>query len=146
VLTPSELQLMLADLESGRIERALSTSNTVKFAQPVCAFANDLPHHGQPDYLIFGVDDGGEQSGLQVNDQLLRKRGDLCTGPRSEPSLAINVSRGALARHSHGPAGEQSRRMSAARPNDVGCSFASCDVNRRRTDLLVQPLPNSGGS
>lgn len=64
MLTPSELQAMLADLKSDRVERTVSTSNTDKFAQAVCAFANDLPHHGQPGYLIIGVDDAGVPSGL----------------------------------------------------------------------------------
>ena len=41
MITEAELHTLLADLESDRVERTISTSNTDKFAQAVCAFAND---------------------------------------------------------------------------------------------------------
>lgn len=33
---------LLKDLESDRVERTISTTNTDKFGQAICAFANDL--------------------------------------------------------------------------------------------------------
>ncbi len=63
MLTPSELHAMLADLESDRIERTASTNNTDTFAQAVCAFANDLPHHSLPGYLIIDAHNDGVPSG-----------------------------------------------------------------------------------
>jgi len=50
MLTLEQLQEMLSDLESDRIERTTSTSSTDKFAQAVCAFANDYPNHREPGY------------------------------------------------------------------------------------------------
>ena len=50
---------MLSDLESDRAERTLSTTNTDKFGQAICAFANDMPNHKMPGYLFLGVDDDG---------------------------------------------------------------------------------------
>ena len=47
----------MSDIESDRIERTISTTNTDKFGQAICAFANDLPNHNLPGYLIIGADD-----------------------------------------------------------------------------------------
>jgi predicted HTH transcriptional regulator len=40
MLTQEELEKLIADLESARVERTISTDNTDKFSQAVCAFAN----------------------------------------------------------------------------------------------------------
>nr|WP_320038677.1 hypothetical protein [uncultured Bacteroides sp.] len=42
-MTNEEVKILLNDLESDRIARTVSTTNTDKFCQAVCAFANDLP-------------------------------------------------------------------------------------------------------
>jgi ATP-dependent DNA helicase RecG len=54
MLSQEELARMLVDLESDRIERTISTTDTDKFSKAVCAFANDLPNHRQPGYLTIG--------------------------------------------------------------------------------------------
>ena len=38
-----EIRALLNDIESDRVERTVSTTNTDKFGQAICAFANDLP-------------------------------------------------------------------------------------------------------
>ncbi len=54
MLTHEQLQSMLADLESDRIERTISTSNMDKFGQAICAFANDFPKHlNSTDFVII---------------------------------------------------------------------------------------------
>ncbi len=93
MLTIDELRAMLADAESDRIARTASTNNTDKFAQAVCAFANDLPHHSLPGYLIIGVDDNGAPTGLQVTDQLLQNLGGLRSDGNIQPLPVIAVSR-----------------------------------------------------
>ena len=60
-----------SDLESDRIKRTVSTTNSDKFCIAICAFANDFPKHGQPGYLLVGVDDKGKPSGLSITDNLL---------------------------------------------------------------------------
>ena len=50
-----EIQTLLNDLENDRVERTISTTNTDKFGQAICAFANDLPNHQLPGYLFLGV-------------------------------------------------------------------------------------------
>ncbi len=44
MLSIEELQHMMVDIESDRIERTTSTNNTDKFAQAICAFSNDFPN------------------------------------------------------------------------------------------------------
>lgn len=93
MLTEAQLVALLADLESDRIERTTSTTNTDKFAQAVCAFANDYPHHRQPGYLIVGVDDNGKPAGLTVTDQQLQNLGALRSDGNILPIPALAVAR-----------------------------------------------------
>ena len=74
MMTIDEIQALLNDLESDRVERTISTTNTDKFGQAICAFANDLPDHRMPGYLFLGVADDGEVKGVNVTDDLLGER------------------------------------------------------------------------
>lgn len=93
MLTSDQLVTLLADLETDRVERTTSTNNTDKFAQAVCAFANDYPNHRMPGYLIIGVDDKGQLSGLTVTDQLLQNLGALRSDGNVLPIPALSVAR-----------------------------------------------------
>ncbi len=64
---------MLQNDESYRIERTVSTSNMDKFQEAICAFSNDLPGTGKKGYLLIGVKDNGEISGLKVDDDLMKR-------------------------------------------------------------------------
>ena len=66
MITTDEIRAMLLDVENDRVERTISTTNTDKFGQAICAFANDLPNHKQPGYLFLG-----EVSQGQVIDILI---------------------------------------------------------------------------
>ncbi len=79
MLTSEDVKTLLSDIESDRIERTISTTNTDKFGQAICAFANDLPNHNLPGYLIIGADDKTGKVGGQVNitDQLLQNLGGI---------------------------------------------------------------------
>src|SRR3954468_2364989 len=52
-----ELLALMADLESDRVERTESLDKADKFAQAICAFANDMPQNRRPGYLFVGVRD-----------------------------------------------------------------------------------------
>jgi ATP-dependent DNA helicase RecG len=93
MLTPQELRVLLADLESDRIERTISTRDTDKFAQAVCAFTNDLPNHRQPGYLVIGVNNQGQPIGLDVTDQLLQNLGALRSDGNIQPLPVIVVAK-----------------------------------------------------
>ena len=71
-MTIEEIRALLNDIESDRVERTISTTNTDKFGQAICAFANDLPDHRIPGYLFLGVKDDGTVTGLDVTDELLK--------------------------------------------------------------------------
>ena len=43
-----DIRALLNDIESDRVERTISTTNTDKFGQAICAFANDLPDTDKP--------------------------------------------------------------------------------------------------
>jgi ATP-dependent DNA helicase RecG len=59
MLSNEAIRTLLLDLESDRVERTISTTNTDKFGQAICAFANDLPNNRKPGYLFLGVNDDG---------------------------------------------------------------------------------------
>jgi len=87
----AELAALLADIESDRSERTVSTSNTDKFGEAICAFANDLPRHGKPGYLFVGADESGRASGASITDQLLLNLGAIRTDGNLLPAPVVNV-------------------------------------------------------
>jgi ATP-dependent DNA helicase RecG len=96
MLTENQLKILLSDLESDRIERTESTSNTDKFGQAICAFANDLPNHRQPGYLLVGVKDNGSLSGLIVTDELLKNLGGIRSDGNVLPQPMMNIAKFSL--------------------------------------------------
>lgn len=72
-----DLALLLADLESHRVERKASASDHEKLREAICAFANDLPDHRKPGVLFIGANDDGKCAGLAINDQLLLTLSDM---------------------------------------------------------------------
>lgn len=93
MVTPAQLQDMLTDLESDRIERTVSTTKADKFAEAVCAFANDFPHYRQPGYLIVGAGDDGRPNGLKVNEDLLQSLAALRSDGNIQPMPALAVAK-----------------------------------------------------
>lgn len=93
MLTETQLLILLSDMEADHIERTESVSNTDKFGQAICAFANDLPNHRQPGYLLIGIKDNGELSGLNVTDELLKNLGAIRSDGNVLPQPFINVAK-----------------------------------------------------
>ncbi len=96
MLNEGQLTSLLSDLESDRVERTISTSDTDKFAQAICAFSNDLPCHRQSGYLLIGVNNDGSLSGLHVTDALLLKLGAIRSDGNVLPSPAMSVQKFSL--------------------------------------------------
>lgn len=86
-MNDQELEALLDDIESDRVERKESNSSPEKIRETICAFANDLPDHNQPSVLFIGVDDSAKPTGLAITDQLLtqlgaiRSEGDILPAP-----------------------------------------------------------------
>lgn len=96
MINEQTLRQLLSDFESDRVERTTAINKTDKLAQAICAFANDLPNHRQPGYLLLGVNDDGTPSGLKVTDQLLQNLGALRSDGNILPLPTLVVSKHTL--------------------------------------------------
>ena len=96
MITNDEIRTLLNDLESDRVERTISTTNTDKFGQAICAFANDLPNHHQPGYLFLGVQDDGKIQGLDVTDELLKNIAAIRTDGNIQPQPSMVVEKASM--------------------------------------------------
>lgn len=71
MLNDEQLESLLTDLESDRVERKSSISDKEKICEAICAFANDLAGNKQPGVIFVGATDSGASAGLQLSDRLL---------------------------------------------------------------------------
>lgn len=95
-MTKDEIRALLNDIESDRVERTVSTTNTDKFGQAICAFANDLPDHRVTGYLFLGVEDDGEVKGANVTDELLKNVAAIRTDGNIQPQPSMTVEKVAM--------------------------------------------------
>lgn len=91
MIQTEELRALIKDLESDRVERTISVSDTDKFGQEICAFVNDLPNHRQPGYLVLGVTDAGDIKGVNVTDDLLKNLAAIRTDGNIQPQPSMVV-------------------------------------------------------
>jgi ATP-dependent DNA helicase RecG len=89
----AELEALLGDLESDRVERKATFTDKEKICRTICAFANDMPGHKRPGVLFIGVDDTGRPTGLRVTDELLREPGGIRSEGKIQPLPALTVSK-----------------------------------------------------
>ena len=68
----NELESLVLDIESDRVERKASINDHSKICQTICALANDFPNHHQPGVLFIGVNDNGSCANLSITDKLLQ--------------------------------------------------------------------------
>ena len=88
-----ELNEIAVDVESDRVERKEALTDRGRAGQAVCAFANDLPGHGLPGYLLIGVADDGTPTDLAITDQLLQNLGGLRDDGDILPVPSITVTK-----------------------------------------------------
>lgn len=93
MINDQDLMKLITDLESDRIERTVSTTDTDKFSIAICAFANDFPNSRLPGYLIIGLNDNGTPSGLNITDQLLITLGAIRSSGNILPLPAMTVQK-----------------------------------------------------
>jgi len=70
-ISDAELDQLLRDLESDRVERKAAFSDPDRVRQVVCAFANDLPNYQLPGVVFIGVNDDGSCTHTSITDELL---------------------------------------------------------------------------
>jgi ATP-dependent DNA helicase RecG len=89
-----ELESLLDDLESDRVERKRAFKNEAEAARrDVCAFSNDLPNHNEPGILIFGSEDNGTPSNLPITDEILKNISDMKTDGNILPMPVLTVEK-----------------------------------------------------
>ncbi len=94
-LSDEELEALLLDIESDRVERKESVQGDApeKLRQAICAFANDLAGHQRPGVALVGVRDDGSFSGLQVTDKLLLTLSDMRSDGNIQPMPTMSVEK-----------------------------------------------------
>lgn len=96
MINEDQLKELLANPEADNIEHTVSTTDTDKFGEAICAFANDLPNHRRPGYLLIGVRKDGTLSGLTVTDELLTRLGGIRSDGNVLPQPHMNVAKFSL--------------------------------------------------
>jgi ATP-dependent DNA helicase RecG len=91
-----ELERLLKDLESDRIERKSSIADGDKIRQDICALANDLPGHEKPGVIFIGAADSGEPTGLRVTDELLKNLASMRDDGKIQPIPSLTVEKRVL--------------------------------------------------
>lgn len=93
MITKEELAKLLPELEQDRIEKTISKNDADKFGEAICSFANDLPNHNLPGYLLVGVHDDGKLAGMTIDEQQLQTLLSFRTDGRIVPPPALTVSK-----------------------------------------------------
>ncbi len=96
MLSDQQLEELLADLESDRVERKESLADPGRIRQAICAFANDMPNHQKPGVVFIGARDDGGCAGLAVTDELLRTIADMRSDGNIVPLPTISVQKRTL--------------------------------------------------
>ena len=65
MITKEELTVLLTEMETDRIEKTISKTDTNKFGETICSFSNDMAATGLPGYLIIGAKDDGSIAGIE---------------------------------------------------------------------------------
>lgn len=97
----NELEAMLSDLESDRVERKESFRGSAPQAvrEAVCAFANDLAGRNLAGVVFVGACDDGTPAALTVTDELLRQLADIKSDGNIAPPPSLLVEKRHLAGH-----------------------------------------------
>lgn len=86
-----EVKQLMSDLESDRIERTVSTRED-KLGPATCALSNDFPNHKCSGYIILGIDDNGNPTGMKIGDEELQKIGNVKSNGNVLPQPSIVIS------------------------------------------------------
>lgn len=98
VLTDEQLLQIIAHGESDRVEfkESLGGESSKRIREAICAFANDLPDHRKPGYIVIGVNDKGEFVGSGVTDEMIRRLADMKSDGHILPPPSMTVEKRVL--------------------------------------------------
>lgn len=91
MLSDDDLRRYLTDLEAANVERTAGVRDRTKFAEAICAFANDLPDLRRTGVLFVGVRDDGSCAGLTADEQLLQTLAGFRTDGTITPFPVMHV-------------------------------------------------------
>lgn len=93
MLDDNQLEALLVDTESDRVERKESISDTSRIRQAICAFSNDMSGHRDPGVIFVGVRDDGTCANLPITDQLLLSLADMRSDGNILPLPSMTVQK-----------------------------------------------------
>ncbi len=92
-MTTAELEAILIETESDRVERKASLSDKGRICEAICAFANDLPDHRKPGVVFIGAYDDGRCANLNITDEMLRALSDIRSDGNILPFPTMSVQK-----------------------------------------------------
>lgn len=97
-LTDEQLLQIISAGESDRVEfkESLARESPRRIREAICAFANDLPDHRKPGYIVIGVNDGGEFASITVTDEMIRQLADMKSDGHILPPPSMTVEKRVL--------------------------------------------------
>ena len=90
-LSDRDLESVLLTGENDSVERKRNASDLDRIREAICAFANDLPDRRRPGVVFVGVEDDGTCANLSIDDDLLKKLGQLRDDGALMPFPSIEV-------------------------------------------------------
>jgi len=93
MITTEQLEDLIHNMESDRIEKTIATRDYDKFAEAACAFANDMSNHRMPGYLLVGVKNDNTLAGMTISDADLQYLASLRSDGQILPQPAITVDK-----------------------------------------------------
>ena len=97
-LTDEQLVQIIAGGESDRVEfkESLGGESPRRIREAICAFANDLPDHQEPGYVVIGVNNKGGLVGAAVTDEMIRQLADMKSDGQIVPPPSMTVEKRTL--------------------------------------------------
>ncbi len=92
-MNDTELEALLFDIESDRVERKASLSEPDRIREAICAFANDLPDHRESGIVFVGANDDGSCAGIAITDELLLRLAQMRDDGNIQPFPSMTVQK-----------------------------------------------------
>lgn len=96
ILSDADLESLLVDVESDRVERKESIPDGDRIREAICAFANDMPNNRQAGVVFVGVKNNGDCANLPITDQLLQTLAAMRSDGNILPIPALTVQKKTL--------------------------------------------------
>lgn len=96
MLSDNQLRELLKHGEADHVERTLSVSDSDKFGEAICSFANDLVDRREPAVLFIGINDNGKCGNVEISEAVLQRLMSFRTDGTILPPPMMHVRRHTL--------------------------------------------------